>query len=95
VHGAQVSLLIAFVSTALAVPSPALRAVRQLAADRPARVRHRLLRLAVHGPDHPYPSGTYYSNFAGVPNYVHSHGLGIETGGWAPQPPAPRRSTCR
>ena len=36
---------------------------------------------------HGYPSGTYYSNFAGVPNYVHSHKLGIAFGGWAPDWP--------
>ena len=29
-----------------------------------------------------YPSGTYYTNFAGAPAYVHSHGLGIDMGGW-------------
>ena len=27
-------------------------------------------------------AATYYSNFAGVPNYVHSHDLGILAGGW-------------
>ncbi len=36
------------------------------------------IKLTLHG----YPSGTYYSNYAGVPAYVHSHGLGISTGGW-------------
>ncbi len=36
---------------------------------------------------HGYPSGTYFSNFAGVPNYVHSHKLGIAFGGWAPDWP--------
>jgi peptide/nickel transport system substrate-binding protein len=30
-----------------------------------------------------YPTAKYYSNFAGVPAYVHSHGIGIATGGWA------------
>jgi peptide/nickel transport system substrate-binding protein len=29
-----------------------------------------------------YPTGQYYSNFAGVPAYVHSHDLGIDLGGW-------------
>ncbi|HXZ63117.1 MAG TPA: ABC transporter substrate-binding protein [Streptosporangiaceae bacterium] len=29
-----------------------------------------------------YPTGEYYSNFAGVPTYVHSHDLGIDLGGW-------------
>ena len=36
---------------------------------------------------HGYPTGTYYANFAGVPRYVHSHGLGIAFGGWAPDWP--------
>jgi peptide/nickel transport system substrate-binding protein len=31
---------------------------------------------------HGYPSGSYYSDFAGSPNYVHSHNLGIALGGW-------------
>jgi peptide/nickel transport system substrate-binding protein len=30
-----------------------------------------------------YPTGQYYSNYAGVPAYVHSHDLGIDLGGWA------------
>jgi peptide/nickel transport system substrate-binding protein len=41
------------------------------------------IKLSLHG----YPSGTYFSNFAGVPNYVHSHNLGIDMGGWAPDWP--------
>jgi len=36
------------------------------------------IKLQLHG----YPSGTYYSNYAGVPTFVHSHDLGIATGGW-------------
>jgi peptide/nickel transport system substrate-binding protein len=36
---------------------------------------------------HGYPSGTYFSNFAGSPAYVHSHDLGIDIGGWAPDWP--------
>ena len=38
------------------------------------------IKLQLHG----FPSGTYYSNFAGVPNYMHSHNIGIAMGGWAP-----------
>jgi peptide/nickel transport system substrate-binding protein len=34
-----------------------------------------------------YPSGTYYSDFAGVPNYVHAHQLGLLAGGWGPDWP--------
>jgi peptide/nickel transport system substrate-binding protein len=30
-----------------------------------------------------YPTGDYYSNYAGVPAYVHSHHIGIALGGWA------------
>jgi peptide/nickel transport system substrate-binding protein len=29
-----------------------------------------------------YPTGDYYSDYAGVPAYVHSHDLGIDLGGW-------------
>jgi peptide/nickel transport system substrate-binding protein len=29
-----------------------------------------------------FPSGSYYTNFAGAPAYVHSHNLGIDMGGW-------------
>ena len=36
------------------------------------------IKLQLHG----YPSGTYYTDFAGVPNYVHQHDLGLDIGGW-------------
>ena len=39
--------------------------------------------LQLHG----YPSGSYYSTFAGAPNYVHQHNLGIAFGGWSPDWP--------
>lgn len=39
--------------------------------------------LQLHG----YPSGSYYSDFAGAPNYVHSHDLGVDFGGWSPDWP--------
>jgi peptide/nickel transport system substrate-binding protein len=29
-----------------------------------------------------YPSSTMYADFAGVPNYVHQHDLGLATGAW-------------
>ena len=29
-----------------------------------------------------FPSGSYYTDFAGAPAYVHSHGLGMAAGGW-------------
>jgi peptide/nickel transport system substrate-binding protein len=41
------------------------------------------IKLTLHG----YPSGTYYSNYAGVPTFVHSHDLGIAAGGWGPDWP--------
>jgi peptide/nickel transport system substrate-binding protein len=34
-----------------------------------------------------YPSAKYFSDFAGVPNYVHQHHLGLVIGGWAPDWP--------
>jgi len=30
-----------------------------------------------------FPSGSYYTNFAGAPAYVHSHNIGIAMGGWS------------
>ena len=34
-----------------------------------------------------YSSGKYFTNFAGVPNFVHQHDLGLAVGGWAPDWP--------
>ena len=34
-----------------------------------------------------YPSSSYYGNFAGVPNYVHTHNIGLADGGWGPDWP--------
>jgi len=34
-----------------------------------------------------FTAANYYGNFAGVPNYVHSHGIGLAAGGWAPDWP--------
>jgi peptide/nickel transport system substrate-binding protein len=31
---------------------------------------------------HGYPTATYFTNFAGVPKYMSSHGIGIAFGGW-------------
>jgi peptide/nickel transport system substrate-binding protein len=36
------------------------------------------IKVVLHG----YPTGQYYSNFAGVPAYVHKNDLGIALGGW-------------
>jgi peptide/nickel transport system substrate-binding protein len=41
------------------------------------------INLQLHG----YPSGSYYTNFAGSPNYVHQHNLGVDAGGWGPDWP--------
>jgi ABC-type transport system substrate-binding protein len=30
-----------------------------------------------------FPASTYYTDFAGVPAYVHSHDIGVAIGGWA------------
>jgi peptide/nickel transport system substrate-binding protein len=38
--------------------------------------------VGIHLQLHGSPAGTYYSNFAGVPTYMHTHGIGIATGGW-------------
>jgi peptide/nickel transport system substrate-binding protein len=61
--------------------------------DRPKEVRaaHSLraalgrvgIKLSLQG----YPSGTYFSDSAGVPGYVHAHHLGILMGGWVPDWP--------
>jgi peptide/nickel transport system substrate-binding protein len=42
-----------------------------------------LARVGINGQLHGYPSGAYYSTYAGVPAYVHTHDLGIDFGGWA------------
>lgn len=42
------------------------------------------INLQLHG----YPSGSYYTNFAGSPNYVHQHNLGVNMGGWGPDWPS-------
>ena len=34
-----------------------------------------------------YTAANYYGTFAGVPNYVHSHNLGLLSGGWGPDWP--------
>jgi peptide/nickel transport system substrate-binding protein len=42
-----------------------------------------LARVGINLQLHGYPSGTYYTDFAGAPNYVHQHDLGLDMGGWA------------
>jgi peptide/nickel transport system substrate-binding protein len=41
------------------------------------------INLQLHG----YPAGSYYTNFAGAPNFMHKNGIGIAFGGWAPDWP--------
>ena len=46
-----------------------------------------LAAVGIHATLYGYPAATYYSNFAGVPTFVHTHQLGILTGGWGPDWP--------
>jgi peptide/nickel transport system substrate-binding protein len=41
-----------------------------------------LARVGIDLQLHGYPAGSYYSDFAGVPTYVHQHDLGLAFGGW-------------
>jgi peptide/nickel transport system substrate-binding protein len=40
-------------------------------------------RVGINVQLHGFPSGTYYTGFAGSPSYVQRHDLGIDLGGWA------------
>jgi peptide/nickel transport system substrate-binding protein len=61
--------------------------------DRPAEteaaqaLQASLAKVGINLELHGYPSGSYYSDFAGSPNYVHSHDLGVDFGGWSPDWP--------
>jgi len=61
--------------------------------DRPAEtaaiqaLQASLARVGIQLQLHGYPSGSYYTDFAGAPNYVHQHNLGILMGGWSPDWP--------
>jgi peptide/nickel transport system substrate-binding protein len=46
-----------------------------------------LATVGIHLQLHGYPSGTYYTTFAGVPTYMKTHGIGLATGGWGPDWP--------
>jgi peptide/nickel transport system substrate-binding protein len=46
-----------------------------------------LATVGIHLQLHGYPSGSYFSNFAGVPTYMKTHGIGLATGGWGPDWP--------
>jgi peptide/nickel transport system substrate-binding protein len=62
-------------------------------ADRPAEtaaataIQASLARVGIKATLKGFPSGSYYTNFAGAPAYVHSHGIGIALGGWFPDWP--------
>jgi peptide/nickel transport system substrate-binding protein len=61
--------------------------------DRPEEVQgaqalqSALARVGITVRLHGLPSASYYSGFAGSPNYVHTHTLGIDFGGWSPDWP--------
>ena len=61
--------------------------------DRPAEtaaataIQASLARVGIKVTLKGFPSGSYYTNFAGAPAYVHSHGIGIAMGGWFPDWP--------
>jgi peptide/nickel transport system substrate-binding protein len=42
------------------------------------------IKLQLHG----YPTGTYFADFAGVPNYMKAHNISIADGGWGADWPA-------
>jgi len=46
-----------------------------------------LAAAGIHATLKGYTAANYYGTFAGVPNYVHSHDLGILAGGWGPDWP--------
>ena len=41
------------------------------------------INLQLHG----YPAGSYYTNFAGAPSFMHKNNIGVAFGGWAPDWP--------
>jgi ABC-type transport system substrate-binding protein len=41
-----------------------------------------LARVGINAQLKGFPSGSYYSTYAGDPTYVHSHDLGLDMGGW-------------
>ena len=46
-------------------------------------VQQSLAKVGIHTDIQGFPHSTYGSDFAGVPNYVHQHDLGIMMYGWA------------
>lgn len=46
-----------------------------------------LARIGIKATPKGYPTATYYSDFAGNLAYVHSHDIGMATGGWGPDFP--------
>jgi peptide/nickel transport system substrate-binding protein len=45
-------------------------------------VQQALSKIGIKTDIQPYPQGQYFSDFAGVPNFVHQHDLGIMMMGW-------------
>jgi peptide/nickel transport system substrate-binding protein len=60
----------------------AYRSDRPKEAQAAQALQNALAKVGIQTTLHGYPSGTYYTNFAGSPAYVHSHDLGIDFGGW-------------
>jgi peptide/nickel transport system substrate-binding protein len=46
-----------------------------------------LVPAGIHLNLHGFPAGTYYTNYAGVPKYMTTHGIGLAYGGWGPDWP--------
>ena len=46
-----------------------------------------LAAVGIHATLYGYPAGNYFGDFAGVPNFVHTHQLGLMAGGWGPDWP--------
>jgi peptide/nickel transport system substrate-binding protein len=57
-------------------------------ADRPKEVsaaqgiQEALAQVGIKAQIQQYPSGSYFTSYAGSPSFVHQHGLGIILGGW-------------
>lgn len=60
----------------------AYRSDRPQEADAAMALQAALARVGIKAGLNGYPSSTYFSNFAGVPRYVHQHDLGLSFVGW-------------
>jgi peptide/nickel transport system substrate-binding protein len=50
-------------------------------------VQEALSRVGINVTLQGFPSATYYSDFAGVPDYVYQHDIGLAAGNWSPDWP--------